>query len=404
MHNKSVFSRLDNKLVLAATLLSAILGFWSLLEQVVFGYAYLILAILLGVSNVFSHRSLNNWHQTQTHRHKELLHKINEYESLSERVWQQAEQQLLNFHSEAQEVEQTIKNAVKQVTKSMLGLRDLSDNQREALESMAMELLQVTGKSERGDKPSGIKIFFQETNQLIELFVQKIAELNNNSARVSENFGQMQAQVERVTNLLNQIATITNQTDLLALNAAIEAARAGEAGRGFAVVADEVRKLAANTGSFNSEIRCTLDNIIKSMSKIDGDVQQAKQTDLSIINNSQTNIASLSQELLKISLTAKNHSDRVNEVSAEMHKLTKEGIIAVQFEDIACQALGRICVRTKIIAELLSGYMELHTDCDEITGMQRFEKRIQGLHALLDRNAPTASVSFNHDNEQVELF
>lgn len=404
MQKNSVFSRLDNKLVMSATLLSAGLGIWSLLEHVVIGYAYILLTISLGFSSVLSHCSLKKWRDAQTLSHRALLHKINDYEKLSELIWQQAEQQLLDFHTEAQEVEQTIKNAVRLLTKSMLGLRDLSENQREALNTMAIELLQVTGESEMPDEPSGIKHFFLETNLLIELFVQKIEELNNNSTRVSENFAQMQAQVERITNLLNQITTITNQTDLLALNAAIEAARAGDAGRGFAVVADEVRKLAANTGNFNSEIRSTLNSIIKSMAKIDENVQQAKQADLSLINNSQANIAYLSQELLKISETAKSHSDQVSVATEEMHKLTTDGVTAVQFEDIACQALGKICIRTKAIAELLSGYMELHADSHEDTGMHRFEKRIQRLQVLLDRGSPFSSSASISDNKQVELF
>lgn len=82
---------------------------------------------------------------------------------------------------------------------------------------------------------------------VVRTSMQTIRNLNNSRARISE-----------IIDVINEIA---DQTNMLALNAAIEAARAGAHGRGFSVVADEVGKLAVRTSTATKNIASMIRSI-----------------------------------------------------------------------------------------------------------------------------------------------
>lgn len=84
----------------------------------------------------------------------------------------------------------------------------------------------------------------------------------------TESLEKLQAELERLKELSEDLTKASKQTNLLALNAVIEAARVGEMGKGFSVVAAEFRKLAENTNKVVAELRDIIKAIEEDMRRL----------------------------------------------------------------------------------------------------------------------------------------
>ena len=108
----------------------------------------------------------------------------------------------------------------------------------------------------------------REGSRNINALVSQVEDSISSGKEVTRQLGELQANMERISSVVDMIGSIAQQTSMLSLNASIEAARAGESGKGFAVVATEMTKMADETGQATSQIASMLDEFSSTITNV----------------------------------------------------------------------------------------------------------------------------------------
>ena len=165
----------------------------------------------------------------------------------------------------------------------------------------------------------------------------KTIENKEASIKVGETIKLLSNKSQQIGEIVAFISGIAEQTNLLALNAAIEAARAGEHGRGFAVVADEVKKLAEESGKaakdiseIIGEIRTTVENAVREMTKAEiiaseqektskevGAIFEEIQEDITVVINNVEEVLHAAGNISESSITVGENIGDISNIAQE---------------------------------------------------------------------------------------
>lgn len=207
---------------------------------------------------------------------------------------------------------------------SLQAQRDETSQVASAVEEMSATTLEVSrNANEAMESTHKVNSLTVNSQKIVSNALQKIDHLVTEVSEVETIISGLHSTAENITQVIDVIKSIADQTNLLALNAAIEAARAGEQGRGFAVVADEVRTLAKRTQDSTIEIEVIINKLQGEANIANNKVIHTQKSALeskdgthqidSALTGIMSSVSSVSQMIEQIAVTA-----------AEQVKVTEE--------------------------------------------------------------------------------
>lgn len=217
-----------------------------------------------------------------------MAEKTNQVTDLSHEMLAKTEEQASSIISTGSSVIQ-ISNAI----------NDISNQSKKSLETAS-------------ESTKAAKLGSEQVKQSVESMVS-ISDNMSETVALMKKVSDSSIQISEVIDLLSDI---TEETNILALNATVQAAKAGEAGRGFKIVADSIQQLADNAADATRRVGALIATV---------------QTDIQSVGNAITRTTDEVKRGIERSDNAGKALEEINQISEVLativQKVTNDALI-----------------------------------------------------------------------------
>ena len=247
-----------------------------------------------------------------------------------------------------------VKEMIEQVMFQTSSIQSMSASSKEfeaSIHSISEEVDHI-----RDDAQAAITVSSTSVNNMNET-IEAVSDSVNQIQGIHEKVAIFQEKIEQITNIIDIVKKLANQSNLLALNASIEAARAGEAGRGFSIVAGQVKELSSNTAQSADMVVAYVEELRTSLAELKTLVDSTTEH----LNESNSRVQNSVRDINNMSA----HMDLINERITNIHNavntqtnVTESFVRSIESMAESYEILERDCFATGDHLHSISRYVD----------------------------------------------
>ncbi len=233
----------------------------------------------------------------------------------------------------------TMKEKTELANELSLKMLNLSESQAVNIEQTGESVLNITDaigkisfRTTEGAKVAGQTVVAsKEGSESVTQSIESMSSIKKNMGDTVRLVDRLSDSSEQISNIVDVLSDITEETSVLALNATVQAARAGEAGKSFKIVADSVQALAHKAADATRKVATLIQTTQTDIQDI---VQAVQKTNLEVDKGTQlsnraggalSEINEVSQKLLEIinsiSTDTQQHAQMASGVSVNIKEI-----------------------------------------------------------------------------------